>query len=147
MTTHKKIMQHMHGTIPNLFDIWANPFDHLLLLGKELHDAATDLNFKVTQSASNSNLFSSKKFVSCGLMFSFFSKTCNLKNYSVSFLCFCQKISCRVNWKKKWKRYRQNRKKILLNYSKACSIEKMFLVKSTTDNFPLPHSTISWVVF
>ena len=28
----KKIMQHMHGIIPQLFDFWANPVAHLLLL-------------------------------------------------------------------------------------------------------------------
>ena len=28
----EKIMQHMHGNIPYLFDFWANPFVHLILL-------------------------------------------------------------------------------------------------------------------
>ena len=28
----EKIMQHMRGIIPKLFDCWANPVDHLLLL-------------------------------------------------------------------------------------------------------------------
>ena len=33
----EKFMQHMHGIIPKLFDCWADPVAHLLLLTKELH--------------------------------------------------------------------------------------------------------------
>ena len=33
----EKFMQHMYGINPLLFDCCANPVDHLLLLGKELH--------------------------------------------------------------------------------------------------------------
>ena len=31
-------MLHLQGKVPKLFDCCANPFDQLLLLGKDLHD-------------------------------------------------------------------------------------------------------------
>ena len=33
----QKIMQHMHSNIPNMFECWADPVVHLLLLPKEVH--------------------------------------------------------------------------------------------------------------